>query len=185
MILFFIGEIVLIRTALNASNEYSAIVSLSTKDDISTLPYATYEGFLSKEFNRFFFGATSDCSSTFLSINLFSSFTFPSKLLAAVHVETLYLWFFSWINDHCPATMDQMNCQGCFDYSLTFCEANQNLCYKNPEEGNIYCPYTICRYGILSYFHSRIKYVLKYILLFLFTSSSFSFLRILGIGNLQ
>eukprot|EP01033_Poteriospumella_lacustris_P011439 gene11439-8137_t len=133
MILLFAGEVVLLRTALNASNEYSAIVGLMEPDEVSTLPYATYEGYLSKEFNRFFFGAVSDCQ------------------------KTLYLWFFSWINENCPSSMDQLNCQGCHDYSLTFCEANENLCYKTTQDGNVYCPYTICRYGILTYFHSRIK----------------------------
>lgn len=63
MILLFAGEVVLLRTALNASNEYSAIVGLMEPDEVSTLPYATYEGYLSKEFNRFFFGAISDCQS--------------------------------------------------------------------------------------------------------------------------
>jgi hypothetical protein len=133
LILGFVGEIVLLRTALNASNEYNAIVSLMKEDEISTLSFATFEGVLSKEFNRFFFDAISDCN------------------------KTLYLWFFSWINDNCPASMDQLNCQGCYDYSLTFCAANENLCYKTSQHGNAYCPYTICRYGLLNYFHSRVK----------------------------
>lgn len=64
MIVAFIGEIILLRTALNASNEYTAILNdSSSTDDLSSLPYATFEGFLSKQFNRFFFGAISDCNS--------------------------------------------------------------------------------------------------------------------------
>jgi hypothetical protein len=63
MILALSGELVLLQVALNAANEYSAIVDVTNADDISTLPYATYEGFISKEFNRFFFGANSNCQS--------------------------------------------------------------------------------------------------------------------------
>jgi hypothetical protein len=135
MILFLIAEIYLLRISLSAVTEYSNITSqINADDDVSTIPYATYENFISNQFNKFFFGASSECS------------------------KTLYLWFFSWINNNCPDTISQVKCQGCYSYSLTFCKADENLCYATAsQEGNQYCPYTICRDGILSYFVSRVR----------------------------
>lgn len=88
MILLFAGEVVLLRTALNASNEYSAIVGLMEPDEVSTLPYATYEGYLSKEFNRFFFGAISDCQSKRIAL-VAVSFLDPCFNLFDLYVHPL------------------------------------------------------------------------------------------------
>lgn len=47
-------------------------------------------------------------------------------------------------------------CQGCESYSLTFCKADSDLCFATETDYNPYCPYTICRDGVLRYTRKRI-----------------------------
>lgn len=63
MILFIIGEIYLLRISLGAVTEYIDIADQLNDDDVSTIAYASYEQFIAKQFNKFFFGASSECSS--------------------------------------------------------------------------------------------------------------------------
>lgn len=130
LILGLIGEVYVLRTALDTSEQYSAVY-----DDLQrglNPEYAVYESLIAEKFNDFFFGAASTCQTT------------------------LYTWFWDWVNNNCPSTIEQLWCQGCKSYSLTFCAADSNLCVVD-EFGNPYCPYTICRAGFLDYVDYRIR----------------------------
>lgn len=71
MMLFVIGEIYLLRISLGAITQYSNLVNQLNDDDVSTAPYVVYEQYIAKQFNIFFFGASSECSSKLLmSINI-------------------------------------------------------------------------------------------------------------------
>lgn len=69
MILFLIAEIFLLKISSSAVHDYKSIVGELGDDDsvISTAPYGVYEDYISKQFNKFFFGAISNCSSKSLS----------------------------------------------------------------------------------------------------------------------
>lgn len=71
-------------------------------------------------------------------------------------IATLYYWFWDWVSNNCPAEINQQSCQGCYDYSYTFCEADANQCFAN-EDYNQYCPYIICRAGIMRYMQIRVR----------------------------
>lgn len=75
----------------------------------------------------------------------------------SLSIASLYTWFWTWVNSNCPSTLSQSSCQGCNDYSLTFCEAYEGYCNENNYSNNQYCPYTICRAGISHYFQLRIE----------------------------
>jgi hypothetical protein len=132
LILGLIGEIYVLRRSLAAVQQYSDVYKSLTATPSSYPGYVTFERTLSEKFNAFFFGAVSECKTT------------------------LYLWFWDWVNHNCPSSLSQQYCQGCESYDLTFCAANDNLCVED-EFGNQFCPYTVCRAGILHYFEFRIR----------------------------
>ncbi|RYY89203.1 hypothetical protein EON63_01110 [archaeon] len=72
---------------------------------------------------------------------------------------TLYFWFWDWVDSNCPQVLSSINCQACEPYALTFCAAEANMCFDEngeTEEGNPYCPYTVCRRDVLKYTRTRI-----------------------------
>ncbi len=79
----------------------------------------------------------------------------------SIHIDTKYTFFWSWINDHCDEIISQTNCVRCDDYSVTTCAVDENDCYNNDEtlNTNSYCPYQVCRYGVLNYLANYMKYV--------------------------
>lgn len=93
---------------------------------------------------------------------------------------TVYNQLWSWVDQHCPAGMSQLNCQGCYDYSgasvcvfimkhmfvyllcllippaATFCSADEPTCYAFSDGDGEACAYTQCRSGVLKYLSTRI-----------------------------
>jgi len=152
LILGLIGEVFVLKTALDATEKYSSVY-----DDLSKGLYPNYVSFestLAQKFNEFFFGAASVCKTT------------------------LYLWFWDWVNHNCPSTINQLWCQGCESYSLTFCQASDSMCVTD-EFGNAYCPYTICRAGLLHYFEYRIRPFAYTLLAMIFLQIAFIFMDIM------
>lgn len=74
LILGLIGEVYVLKTALDATQQYSDVKSQLTLNPIDNWhyleypPYAPYERVISEKFNRFFFGAASACKSKTFSI---------------------------------------------------------------------------------------------------------------------
>lgn len=65
MILGLIGELVLLRTSLNATKRYHDVYVEMKANPNLLPPYEAYETFIDRQFNRFFFGAASECSSKY------------------------------------------------------------------------------------------------------------------------
>eukprot|EP01038_Epipyxis_sp_PR26KG_P007481 gene7481-10195_t len=134
----FIGELYVLTLLFNALRGFKHI-SIAIEDG-ETPTYELFESFVADKFNNFFFGATSSCKAT------------------------LYFWFWSWVNRHCPSTLSQTNCQGCFSYSVTSCEADLQTCFSLSGGDGFACPYTICRQGLLDYLIGRLRDNLESIL---------------------
>eukprot|EP01039_Chlorochromonas_danica_P004507 gene4507-4943_t len=126
-------EVYIFKTALYAVGQYEDVYNEMVADPAVMPDYVIYEGFIADKFNRFFFGASSECQ------------------------KTVYSWFWSWVDGHCPSSITSSMCQGCHSYSLTFCQADADLCFDTSSmENNSYCPYTLCREDILHYIRQKI-----------------------------
>jgi hypothetical protein len=55
-------EIYIFQCALSAVEQYDTVSTDMRTDPASAPGYAIYEGFIADMFNRFFFGAASECS---------------------------------------------------------------------------------------------------------------------------
>ncbi len=66
------------------------------------------------------------------------------------------MWFWDWVGNNCPSGLNQLTCQACYPYSVTLCMADQSACFATSTGDGPYCPYTLCRTGILHYFQWRI-----------------------------
>jgi hypothetical protein len=128
-----VGLVWLLSYSLTAVQNFQSNYDILLADPDANPPYANLEGQIAEKFNTFFFGAASSCSAS------------------------LYLWFWNWVNNNCPSDMNQSHCQGCYDYSITTCTANENLCYQYSSGDGTYCPYSKCRADILGYMQKRIK----------------------------
>lgn len=102
----------------------SARSSLSTN---TVLDYDAFENALAARFNTFFFGAASVCN----DIN--------------------FVWFWDFVNNKCPASVNQAHCQACNQYTITMCSAFSQLCYKDSSAFQYACPYVTCRSQMLTY----------------------------------
>lgn len=133
--MFALGvELYVMKEALSAAQQYQLTYEAMDSDPGAIQPYAAYESLIGEVFNRFFFGASSECS------------------------KTLYLFFWNWVNGNCPADISESHCQGCESYSLTFCRADSTLCFDagTDTQDNPYCPYTLCRAGVLHWARKRV-----------------------------
>lgn len=124
--------VVCLSNSLQATQGFVDNRDLLREDPSSNPDLTKWEILFKEKFDKFFFGASSSCKAS------------------------LYMWFWDWVNNNCPATLSQVNCQGCHDYSIRLCEADYNTCNADGSDETS-CPYEICRDGILSYFIWRIK----------------------------
>ena len=133
----FVFMVGIVTVALSNADDF-AITSDELKADPTFYPELTgMEDFFQDKFNKFFFGASSSCE------------------------NSMYLWFWHWINDNCDESLRQEYCQGCYYYSPTQCPADESQCFDAdiPRHENPACPYTACRVGLLNYFLFRLRLV--------------------------
>lgn len=131
----FVFMVGIVTVALSNADDF-AITSDELKADPTFYPELTgMEDFFQDKFNKFFFGASSSCE------------------------NSMYLWFWHWINDNCDESLRQEYCQGCYYYSPTQCPADESQCFDAdiPRHENPACPYTACRVGLLNYFLFRLR----------------------------
>ena len=100
----------------------------------SEVVYDTLESSTANRFNQFFFSATTTCT------------------------DAKFIFFWSWVNDHCDDVLTQNSCMGCADYSITACWADEHTCLVGTElveaggDGDLSnCAYELCRRGVLQY----------------------------------
>lgn len=131
--LVFLG--VLVLEGLTNVHKFTDVVDVLETGPTSPPELVGIEPLLEDKFNSFFFGAANSCEAD------------------------LYLWFWDWVNDNCPAQLSQLNCQACYSFSATICIADEDTCYNSgvPEYESSACPYTVCRQELLSYLIKRIK----------------------------
>lgn len=70
------------------------------------------------------------------------------------------MWFWSFMEDICPPSMQRDDCQTCNSYGATFCGADEFTCYGGisaPSGQSYGCPYVICREGYLRWFQRTFK----------------------------
>lgn len=96
----------------------------STNQSLLVFPFQPNEKYISKVFNDLYFTAASTCNS-----------------------GSAYFW--SWITEECPGSMDYEYCQSCEYYSLTFCVVDNQQCELDGGVGSA-CPYSVCREGVLN-----------------------------------
>jgi hypothetical protein len=100
----------------------------NTADDDEVVVFETMEEVLARKFNDFFFGASyGTCG------------------------DLKYQWFWSLVNDECPDSISQSNCQKCAEYSITMCEADRIVCDATADQFGPACPYNACRKELLEY----------------------------------
>lgn len=137
-----VGDIFLVTILLVTRNSLDDQLDGIAEND-GYVEYNELERQISDRFNDFFFSATESCTDT----------------------KTLTFW--SWVDDHCPEAMDTANCQGCDDYSITSCPHDERSCYKDIPDGTApWCPYEMCREGVLNYFTNYISAISIYMLCF-------------------
>jgi len=131
--ILLVGELWACSAALRAAGEYAEVYPLLNKGE--THDYVMWEDILSAKFNKIFFAAATTCE------------------------VTVYTKFWSLVSTYCPTEMQQLQCEGCYDYSLTFCSCDENACYE--QSGSVgdgaACPYTQCRAGVLEYVVKRVE----------------------------
>lgn len=107
------------------------------------LPYDSLEASVADRFNQFFFSATTTCT------------------------DAKFIFFWSWVDDHCEGVVTQDACMGCGDYSITMCAADQDSCVLGEEAGDLsHCPYELCRRGVLQYLIKYMRPAGSYVLAF-------------------
>ncbi|RYY89202.1 hypothetical protein EON63_01105 [archaeon] len=62
LITVFVMEVYVLNVALSSVQEYQIVYKEMDENPGSQPPYVTYESFISDKFNRFFFGASTECS---------------------------------------------------------------------------------------------------------------------------
>lgn len=110
--------------------------SISSNIGHGMRPPVRDDQYISKFFNRLFFGASLGCS------NMSSAF------------------FWSFINNHCPSGVRESDCMKCYYFSPSQCMADQNTCYSSLNQDDASCPYMLCRTGILTYFVTKMDIII-------------------------
>jgi hypothetical protein len=67
------------------------------------------------------------------------------------------VFFWSWIDDHCPEGMGSERCISCGSYSVTSCQADEVACDESPDQAGPHCAYELCRDGVLDYLITNAK----------------------------
>lgn len=117
--------------------------SLGLGTPSSLVEYDSLETSVADRFNQFFFSATTTCT------------------------DAKFIFFWSWVNDHCEGVVTQDSCMGCADYSITMCVADQDSCLLGAEGGDLSkCPYELCRRGVLQYLIEYMRPAASYVLAF-------------------
>jgi hypothetical protein len=118
--------------------------SLALGTASSLLPYDPLEASVADRFNQFFFSATTTCT------------------------DAKFVFFWSWVDDHCAGAVTQEACMGCADYSVTMCAADQDTCLLGEAAGGdlAACPYELCRRGVLQYLIEYMRPASSYLLAF-------------------
>ena len=137
LVLTIIGDIWAVTRLMTYVKSFeNAEDSLALGVQSNTLPYDSFESSVADRFNQFFFSATTTC------------------------VDAKFIFFWSWVDDHCGGVITQEDCMGCADYSITMCTADQDTCLLGAEVGDVSkCPYELCRRGVLQYLIKYMRYV--------------------------
>jgi hypothetical protein len=106
--------------------------SLAVGDSVE---FNSYENYLSNLFNNLFFGSAGSCTA----------------------VRTVTFW--EWVNNHCGAGLQKSVCLKCYEFSVSSCQADQNVCYAAAGADSYACPYNICRMNMLSWFVDQVRFV--------------------------
>lgn len=139
--LTIIGTCAALFLSISSINNITASLetSLNSMDDPVPATYSYIENALSSKFNEFFDAAMTGCTS-------------PK-----------YVFFWVFVDAHCPNSISMQNCNSCDDYYIIQCQADLNTC----ESGEMYaCAYDICREGVLRAIIKMLKPATTYIVLF-------------------
>jgi hypothetical protein len=130
LLLTIIGDVWAVSRLMTYVKSFEeADESLALGTASSLLPYDPLEASVADRFNQFFFSATTTCT------------------------DAKFVFFWSWVDDHCAGAVTQEACMGCADYSVTMCAADQDTCLLGEAAGGdlAACPYELCRRGVLQY----------------------------------
>lgn len=135
LLLTIIGDIWAVSKLMSYVQSFEdADSALAQGTPSSELLYDTIEAATADRFNQFFFSATTTCT------------------------DAKFIFFWSWVNDHCDDVLTQDTCMGCADYSITLCQADEDSCLLGTElmesggNGDVsHCAYELCRRGVLQY----------------------------------
>lgn len=132
--IFFQIAVILLSVVLTAElrTVYLYFKDVSASPASYTVESAVSESYFSYIFNQGYFSASAGCLSK----------------------ATKFFWTF--IKDNCPSTIQQDRCQRCYFYTTTLCQADSFSCYQGVETGPT-CPYTICRSGLLTWAIAQLK----------------------------
>jgi hypothetical protein len=144
LVLTIIGDIWAVTRLMTYVKSFEdAEYSLSQGVELSEFLYDSLETTVADRFNQFFFSATTTCT------------------------DAKFIFFWSWVDDHCEGVITQESCMGCADYSITMCTADQDTCLLGTEVGDVSkCPYELCRRGVLQYLIKFMRPAGKYALAF-------------------
>lgn len=139
LLLTILGDVWIVTRLLVYLNTFEdALESLDPGNE--PLPYDSLEMSVVDRFNQFFFSATTTCT------------------------DAKFVFFWSWIDDHCDGVLTQDSCMGCGDYSITLCAADQESCFAQDDITK--CPYYLCRRGVLEYLIEYLRPAGTYMLAF-------------------
>jgi len=115
------------HTEFQAAEDAIHTLSQQGTSNLDAAPYSDIEMAVAQKFNSFYFGAATSC------------------------VLTNYIWFWTWITQHCSEGLQSARCLSCTDSSITSCYADAYSCYSSQSGNTQACPYALCRLSILSY----------------------------------
>lgn len=144
LVLTIIGDIWAVTRVMTYVKSFEDVEdNLAMGVKSSDLPYDSIESSVADRFNQFFFSATTTCT------------------------DAKFIFFWSWIDDHCEGVLTQQDCMGCADYSITMCTADQDTCLLGEKAGDVSkCPYELCRQGVLQYLLKYLRPIGEYALTF-------------------
>lgn len=129
-------------TTMYITNESTSLAATKSAINAGTfIPYDNFELGVSKKFNKFFFGVKATCN----QLNL--------------------IWFWTFVANNCPSSIDESHCSACTVNWITSCSAYEPACYGDydvtvvgggdPSRPHATCPYEICRSGIITFIIDR------------------------------
>lgn len=122
-------------------------------DSASNPSYSEFENAISSRFNAMFFTVVSNCGGK--RADVYCALFYVCNLFSLLSEK--YSWFWVFVENYCPNTMGQRDCERCASYSVSFCIADENTCYgTSPAGENFACPFHLCRQQTLQFVYDLI-----------------------------